>query len=129
MLGILSTIKKGIGLTEDYDFFDSDLTMHINSVFTILHQLGVGPPEGFSIQLDDEDTPWENFLPAGNRLELVKSYMVLKVRLLFDPPASSAVIESINRQIDEFEWRLNVAVDPGENIENNNNKEKIQNDL
>lgn len=109
MKSILTSIKKLLGIAEEYEHFDADLIMHINSVFLNLTQLGVGPSEGFSIT--DEDSTWDEFLPAGKNLEAVKSYMYLKVRLLFDPPLNSAIIESMNRQISEFEWRLNVAVD------------------
>ena len=111
MKSILTSIKKLLGIAEEYEHFDADLVMHINSVFSILTQLGVGPSEGFSIT--DEDSTWDEFLPDGKNVEAVKSYMYLKVRLLFDPPLNSAVIESMNRQISEFEWRLNVAVDTG----------------
>ena len=110
MESILSSIKKILGITEDYKHFDNDLIMHINSVFMILKQLGVGPEDGFAIK--DKKSKWTDFLPDGMTLQLVKSYIGLKVRLLFDPPTSSATIESINRQISEFEWRLNVEVDP-----------------
>lgn len=110
MNSILTSVKKLLGITEDYTHFDNDLIMHINSVFTILNQLGVGPEEGFAIK--GKGAKWTDFLPEGTMLELVKSYVGLKVRLMFDPPTSSALIEAINRQIAEFEWRLNVAVDP-----------------
>lgn len=110
MDSILGSIKKLLGITEVYDVFDKDLVMHINSVFFVLTQLGVGPAEGFTIQ--DETAVWDDFIPCGANLEAVKSYVYLKVRLLFDPPQSSALTEAINRQISEFEWRLNVAVDP-----------------
>lgn len=109
MESILTSIKKLLGITEEYEHFDSDLIMHINSVFMILNQLGVGPSTGFFIKGGDE--VWTDFIPENPQLELVKSYMHLKVKLLFDPPLGSAVIEVMNRQISEFEWRLNVAVD------------------
>lgn len=112
MESILTSIKKMLGITEEYEHFDADLVMHINSVFMILTQLGVGPDKGFSISGKAE--VWSDFLAEEKELELVKSYMYLKVKLLFDPPLSSAVIEVINRQINEFEWRLNAAVDPEE---------------
>lgn len=112
MESILTSIKKMLGITEEYEHFDADLIMHINSVFMILNQIGVGPTDGFRITGEDE--VWTDFIPADQKLELVKSYMHLKVKLLFDPPLGSAVIEVMNRQIQEFEWRLNVAVDPGE---------------
>lgn len=109
MDSILTSIKKLLGITEDYTHFDTDIVMHINSVFSILTQLGVGPPEGFYIQ--DKTTIWYEYISDPNKIEMVKSYMYLKVRLLFDPPSSSSVIEAFNKQISEFEWRLNVAVE------------------
>ena len=110
MESILISIKKMLGITEEYEHFDADLIMHINSVFMILNQLGVGPAERFSIK--DKDAVWMDFMPDDSRLELVKSYMYMKVKLLFDPPLGSAVMDAMSRQISEFEWRLNVAVDP-----------------
>ena len=109
MDSILTSIKKLLGISEEYEHFDADLIMHINSVFMILTQLGVGPSEGFRIT--DESEIWTDFISEPARIDLVKSYMYLKVKLLFDPPSSSAVIESMNRMINEFEWRLNVAAD------------------
>lgn len=106
---ILTSIKKLLGITEDYESFDQDIIMHINSVFMILNQLGVGPEKSFSI--NDKSTTWKEFIPEGQNLESVKSYIYLKVRLLFDPPTSSSVVESINRMISEFEWRLNAAAE------------------
>lgn len=110
MESILTSIKKLLGISEDYEHFDSDLIMHINSVFSILTQLGVGPSKGFSIQ--DSKAVWSDFIPADSaNLEAVKSYMYLKVKMLFDPPLGSAVSESMVKLISEFEWRLNVAVE------------------
>ncbi len=110
MESILTSIKKMLGITEEYEHFDADLIMHINSVFMILTQLGVGPIDGFSIKSEEET--WGDFIPNDSKIDLIKSYMHLKVKLLFDPPLGSAVIEAMNRMINEFEWRLNVAVDP-----------------
>ena len=110
MDSILGSVKKMLGITDEYTVFDPDIVMHINSVFFVLTQLGVGPPDGFSIQ--DKTAVWDDFIPCGANLEAVKSYLYLKVRMLFDPPQSSALSEAFNRQINEFEWRLNVAVDP-----------------
>ena len=107
---ILASIKKLLGIPEEYKQFDADIIMHINSVFSILTQLGVGPSNGFSIQ--DEDRGWHDFIGEDNKIEMVKSYIHLKVKLLFDPPLSSAVIEAINQMVKELEWRINVAVDP-----------------
>lgn len=101
---ILTSVKKMLGIAKEYEHFDSDLIMHINSVLMILSQLGIGPVEGFLIE--DESASWSDFIPEGKNLELVKSYVFLKVRLLFDPPLSSSVLEAMNRMINEFEWRL-----------------------
>ena len=109
MDSILTSIKKLLGISEDYTQFDDDLIMHINSVFINLTQLGVGPESGFTIE--DEYTEWSDFIKNDAQLQAVKSYMYLKVKLLFDPPLSSSVIESMNRMIAELEFRLNVAVD------------------
>lgn len=109
MESILTSIKKLLGIEEEYTQFDNDIIMHINSVFLNLTQLGVGPAEGFLIE--DDTATWEDFIGDSNQLQAVKSYMYLKVKLLFDPPLSSSVIESMTRMIAELEWRLNVAVD------------------
>ena len=112
MESILTSIKKMLGIDEEYTHFYADIIMHINSGLMILTQLGVGPAEGFVIE--DDTSTWVDFIPEVNAAQLhaVKSYIYMKVKLMFDPPLSSAVIESMNRQIAELEWRLNVAVDP-----------------
>jgi len=110
MDSILTSIKKLLGIAEDYEHFDTDIIMHINSTLMILNQLGVGPIEGFAIK--DKTSTWNEFIKDSINIESVKTYTYLKVRLMFDPPQSSAVMEAINRQINELEWRLNVAVDP-----------------
>ena len=106
---ILTSIKKMLGVAEDYTEFDEDIITHINSVFLNLTQLGVGPEEGFMIENDT--AVWEDFIVDSIQLQAVKTYMYLKVKLLFDPPLSSSVTESFTRMIAELEWRLNVAVD------------------
>lgn len=106
---ILTSIKKMLGITEEYTHFDQDIIIHINTVLMILRQLGVGPEEGFNIT--DSYETWGDFLTDNKDIEAVKTYVYLKVRLLFDPPLSSAVTESINRSINELEWRLNIAAD------------------
>ena len=111
MESILTSIKKLLGIPKEYEHFDADIIMHINSVFMTLTQLGVGPTEGFTIM--DEDATWDEFTQNKKILESVKSYMFLKVKLLFDSSTlPSPVIEAYNKMITEFEWRLNVAVDP-----------------
>ena len=107
MESILTSIKKLLGIDELYTHFDADLVMHINSVLMILTQMGVGPSEGFIIE--DDSTTWNEFIPDLKNFEAVKTYIHLKVKLIFDPPTSSAVIESMNRMISEMEWRLYTA--------------------
>ena len=119
MESILTSIKKLLGIAEEYTHFDADLIMHINSVFSILTQIGVGPAEGFSIK--DESSVWSDFVPEKSKWELIKSYTYMKVKLLFDPPLNSAVIESINRIIAELEWRIQVAADSEKTIEEEEN--------
>lgn len=109
MDSILTSIKKLLGITEDYEHFDQDVIMHINSALSALTQLGVGPEAGFFIE--DSSAIWSDFVGNTSKLEFIKTYIYLKVRLVFDPPTSSAVIEAINRQISELEWRINVTVD------------------
>ena len=106
MESILTSIKKLLGIDEEYTHFDADIIMHINSVLMILTQLGVGPETGFVIE--DDTSTWADFVPEVNAAQLhaIKSYIYMKVKLMFDPPLSSAVIEAMNRQIAEFEWRL-----------------------
>lgn len=107
---ILSSVKKKLGIQEDYTHFDEDIIMDINSTFMILNQLGVGPEEPFVIDADDEWEEWSDFVEPG-KIELVKSYVYLRVRLLFDPPANSFLVESINKQIQEFEFRMMVEAE------------------
>lgn len=106
MESILISIKKLLGLDAYYTNFDTDIIMHINTVFMSLNQLGVGPSECFSIE--DDIAVWSDFIKDNTNLEAVKSYIYLKVKLLFDPPLSTAVMEAIKQQISELEWRLNV---------------------
>ena len=109
---ILQDIKKLIGPSEIYDEFDKDLVIHINSVFSILQQLGVGPKGGFYITQGGAET-WEDYfdgLDNTNLYQMVKSYIYLKVRMIFDPPTGS-VLSSYKEQIDEYEWRLSVTPD------------------
>ena len=111
MDSILTSVKKMLGIAEEYDHFDADLIMHINSVLTILGQLGVGPDEGFFIE--DDEAEWTDFVPDMYNLQFIKTYVYQKVKLLFDPPQSASAIEALNRSISELEWRINAQVDSG----------------
>ena len=108
---ILTSIKKLLGLPEDYKQFDTDVIMHINTVFMILNQLGVGPENGFRIT--DKATTWNDYLPEDSDLDGVKTYMYLKVRTFFDPPQNSTLMDAINKQADMLEFRLNVNAENG----------------
>jgi len=104
---ILTSTKKVLGIEELYTAFDVDILMHINSVFSTLHQLGIGPVDGFFIE--DATPTWTTFLGTDPRLNSVKTYVYLKVRILFDPPGTSYLIDSLRNQAEELEWRLNVV--------------------
>lgn len=108
MNSILTSIKKLLGIDESYTVFDQDIIMHINSAFFILFQLGVGKDPSSPFSISDETQEWTDFIDAG-QVDLVKSYIYLKVRLLFDPPQNSALLTAIKEQIAEFEWRANVS--------------------
>lgn len=102
---ILTSVKKNLGILDDYTAFDDDILMHINTAFSTLRQLGIGPDVGFEIA--DKTALWDTFTGGDPKLNSVKTYIWIKVRLLFDPPTSSFMIESLKKQADEIEWRLN----------------------
>jgi hypothetical protein len=106
-MSILNSTKKILGVANDYTAFDLDIITHINTAFSTLTQLGVGPSAGFMIE--DDTATWDEFIGATDpQLNSVKSYVYLRVRLLFDPPATSYLINAYEDQIRELEWRLNV---------------------
>lgn len=111
---ILNSVKKIIGLDAAYDAFDVDIIIHINSVLMILNQLGVGV-KGFSITGPNET--WTDFLGESSQLHMVKSYVAMKTRLVFDPPTNGTIMEALKQSISEMEWRLNVHVDPDDTFE------------
>lgn len=112
---ILISIRKQVGLGEDCEDFDDDLIMYINSAFLNLKQMGVGPDNGYAIQ-DDSET-WEDYINTEENPELitllsaVKTFIYIKVKLIFDPPLSAAVLENMNKTLSETEWRLNFEVE------------------
>lgn len=103
---ILISIKKLLGITNDYTQFDTDIIIHINTAFVSLNQLGVGPEEGFMIE--DASAVWEDFIGDNKKLNSVQTYIYLKVKLVFDPPLNPSVLEANKQTINELEWRLNV---------------------
>lgn len=107
---ILMTIRKLVCGDPYADHFDTDLLVHINACFSILNQLGVGPENGFVVT--DEAQSWSSYIADNHILNMVKTYVTLKVRVIFDPPLTSSVLEAMNKEISQLEWRLNVAVDP-----------------
>ena len=109
MDSILDSIKKLLGIQPEYINFDEDIIIHINTAFAALNQLGVGPKDGFMIE--DNSMQWTDYITSCN-LTMVRSYIYLKVRLLFDPPTSSVLMDSMNRSIAELEWRIFLEGDP-----------------
>lgn len=108
---ILNSVKKMLGPSEDYTHFDPELIMYINGELMHLNQLGVGPARVFTIS--DETATWSDFLGEDtDQLPLVKPFVAGRVKLLFDPPQSASAVEALTEQMKEYEWRLNVAVDP-----------------
>lgn len=115
---ILTSVKKVLGIPEYYEHFDQDILLHLNSVMSILHQLGVGPENGFVVE--DDSTTWSDLFDGDidtNKMMYVKSYVCLRVRLLFDPPASSGAIDAMERQMRELEWRITVTRNPRDDSE------------
>lgn len=108
---ILKSTKKTLGLDPEYDAFDQDVMTHINTAFFTLNQLGVGPSDGFSIE--DADAVWDDFFAGYRQLHAAKTYVYLRVRLLFDPPANPRHIQAFEEQIDELEIRLKLETELG----------------
>lgn len=110
MDSILQSVKKDLGIAPEYEHFDDELIMLINTIFSVLTQIGVGPENGFRIS--DDSSVWSDFIDSdSNNLEFVKTYVSKRVKLLFDPPSNSSVTQSLQERINELEWRINVAVD------------------
>lgn len=106
---ILSSIKDTASVSPEDDAFDQEIILHINATFMTLRQLGVGPSEPFFIT--DSSATWSDFTDDPAILPTIKSYVTLKVRMLFDPPTSSSLAEAIKSQIAEYEWRLGIECD------------------
>lgn len=103
---ILASVKKLLGIAYDYHHFDSDIILQINSAFSTLNQLGVGPEQGYHI--DGDSNLWTEFI-NDDRLNFAKTFVQIKVKLAFDPPTSAALMDSYNRQLDELTWRLSIV--------------------
>jgi hypothetical protein len=106
---ILNEVKKVVGLDPEDDSFDADVIMHTNSVFAVLNQIGVGGLNTFYIE--DATATWGDFLPSAPYIGMVKSYVTLKVRILFDPPQIQSILTSMQAVAEQYEWRLNVFAD------------------
>lgn len=115
---ILDTIKGLLDIADGYGAFDEDIIIHINTAFMTLNQLGVGPEETFYIS--SKDNTWQEFMQDDITLEGVKTYIYMKVRLVFDPPTSSFVIDAFNKNIAELEFRLKTQAET--------NKKEVQPD-
>jgi hypothetical protein len=103
---ILSDVKQLLGFEESYDAYDLDITIHINSAFSVLRQIGASPPGGFALIEGTES--WDDFLQGAQHVAMVKSYICLWVRNVFDPPTTSFALESNKKVIQELEWRLSI---------------------
>lgn len=104
---ILSSMKKLLGIVPEYEAFDDQILLYINTAFSVLHQLGVGPEEGFEIV--DKGMTWEKIISAP-RLNMIQTYVGMKVKLMFDPPVSSFALDALNKQISDYEWRITSEV-------------------
>ena len=111
---ILTSIKKLMGLTEEYDAFDQDILILINSVLFELEQIGVKEKDGFT--LSDKTAVWSDYSDDDRLLNALKPYIYMKTKLTFDPPTSSGALDSMNRIIDRFEWRINLYADTGGSV-------------
>lgn len=112
MDSILTSIKKLSNISERDANFDVDIIIYINGIFSTLSQVGIGPEDGFSIS--DDTAVWKDFIGESKTLEFVKTYIALKVRVVFDPPTNSAILNAYKEEIKELEWRLGVQADEEE---------------
>lgn len=109
MDSILTSVKHVLGITEEYDHFDADIIMYINTTLQILRQMGVGPEEGFAIK--DKSSKWSDFMDDVPKNEIIKSYVAKRVKMMFDPSQNSHVTEADNKIIEELEWRIHSLID------------------
>lgn len=107
---ILTSVKKRLGILEEYEYFDDDIIMAINSALSILTQIGVGPENGFAIT--DNTSKWSDFIGSDKRLNMVQQFVFVRVKIIFDPPANSFTVEALKREADELVWRIEVAANP-----------------
>lgn len=113
MDSILQSVKEILGIPAEDNFFNNTLILHINSVFTILRQIGCGPVTGY--QITDDSNTWDEFLQnEPEKLQAVKTYLAMRVRQMFDPPVNGTVSQALDRQVQELEWRISTLCDPGE---------------
>lgn len=103
---ILTSTKKILGIPNEYEVYDDDIVTHINSTFSIVNQLGVGPEEGFFIE--DAGAEWDDLGVPMNQLGVIRTYVFVRVKMLFDPPTVGFMVDATERQISELEWRLSV---------------------
>lgn len=104
MSSILTSVKKLLGIPEDYDCFDSDILMNINMVLPVLRQIGVDT----NIDTVTAESKWDELSSSTEIVNMLRVYIALRVRIIFDPPTNSSLLEAIQKKIDELEWRLNV---------------------
>ena len=107
---ILNSVKASIGVNPDDDVFDQELIMLINTVLMTLQQIGVGPQDEL-FHIEDDSKTWSDYLEEPTELPMVKNYIAIRVRLIFDPPQSSSLDQALRQEIAEYEWRMNLKVD------------------
>lgn len=107
---ILLSVKRNLGITDEYKHFDEDLIIHINSALSILTQVGVGPEAGFAIT--DENSKWSDFMGSDKRLDMCQQFVYLRVKSIFDPPQTATVLDAYQKAADELIWRIEVAANP-----------------
>lgn len=120
MSSILESVKKALGINEDQNEFDPELIMHINTILATLTQIGVGSEDGFAIT--GKENEWSEFIPDEPKWSQVKTYVYTKVRLIFDPPQSSAAIDAMKKVADELEWRIYTEANKNKKEEGNQNE-------
>lgn len=119
---ILLSVKKNLGIEEDFTEFDQDIVMHINTILNVLTQIGVGPSNGF--QIEDASSSWSDFID-DQRLNMVRTYVYARVRLIFDPPQLTSVTECLKETIKELECRLSYAVNPPDTFDNKGGEKDV----
>lgn len=112
MDSILNTVKKFIGFDPEYTVYDPDIILLINSELSTLYQVGVGPKDK-AFRIEDSTATWDDFIENKTNIESVKDFISLRVKMIFDPPQNSFVLDAYKAKAEELLWRLNITDDSG----------------